>query len=212
MKGLILNNLYSAEKSIKSGIIITIAAVILLIFTKNPTALKVAIFLPFALIPVHAFEVLKHDAMSGWNKFEITLPVVRHKIIQSKYVTFLLLFIISILLTFVLFFIAHLFIVPTFTTVFFNFLFRGMGLILCGAALTYPLTYILGTEKSDGITISSIGFAFGMFGLVSILLQMIIGTIEGFDRIFSVSFLLVSIFLLIISYVISINVYKRKEF
>ena len=212
MKGLILNNLYTVEKSIKSSTILAIAVVIGLMITKTPMALKVAIFLPFLLVPVHAFEVLKHDAMSGWNKFELTLPLTRKTIITSKYVTFLLLFILSALIVSVPFLIAHVFIFPTMTPLFFNFFLRGMGLILCMATLTYPLTYILGTEKSDTVTISSVGFSLGMFFLLSVLLQMLIGTIEGFDEIFSVTFLSVSILLLVISYFTSNEIYKRKEF
>lgn len=211
MKGLILNNLYSVEKSIKSSTFIAIAAVILLILTQNSAALRAAAMLPFLLIPPQAFEVLKHDAMSGWNKFEMTLPVKRRKIVQSKYLTFLLLFFMSVLLTFVLFYIANLFIMLPFTNVF-NFLLRGMGAVLCIAAIIYPMTYILGTEKSDTIMISSMGFTFGMFFLVFILLQMIVGTSEGFDEIFSVTFFVASIFLFIVSYLISNIVYTKKEF
>ncbi|GEN29809.1 ABC-type transport system involved in multi-copper enzyme maturation permease subunit [Cerasibacillus quisquiliarum] len=212
MKGLILNNLYTVEKGIKSSIGLTILAISLLLFTQNPVALRVAAFLPFLLIPVNAFEVLKHDDKSGWSKFELTLPVERHKIIQSKYITFVLLFSMSLVLTFVLFYFVHTFLYPTFTNTFFNFLLRGMGGILAIAALHYPLTYLLGTEKSDTITISSMGFCFGMFFIVFMLLELVIGTVDGFDGIFSVTFFAVSIVLFIVSYFVSYMIYKNKEF
>lgn len=71
MKGLILNNLYSIDKSVKFSLLISTAAIIPLIISGNPTALKIAVLLPFLIIPMNAFEVLKQDSMSGWNKFEI---------------------------------------------------------------------------------------------------------------------------------------------
>lgn len=212
MKGLILNNLYSMGKGIKSAIFLTFVTVVGLLMFEDAFAMRIAAFLPFLLIPVHAFEVNKHDNMSGWNKFEITLPVTRHEIVQSKYATFLLLFLFSATLTITLFFIVNFFIPTAFTMVFFNFMLRGMGMILCIAVIVYPLTYILGVEKSDFIMVFSMGFAFGMFGLVFVVLQMMIGIVDGFDEIFSITFLSFSIFLFIISYIISTVVYMRKEF
>lgn len=212
MKGLVLNNIYTVEKSIKSSMVLASATVLLLLFTQHAIAFRVAIFLPFALIPVHAFEVLKHDSKSGWSKFEITLPVNRQKIIRSKYITFLLLLLLSTILTFLLFYAANIFIQPSFTIVFFNFLLRGMGIILCIATLNYPLTFLLGTEKSDAIQIYSIGFALGVFGLMSLLVMMVIGPVKSYDQIFSMSFLLISMLLFLISYVVSNRIYKHKEF
>jgi len=212
MKGLILNNLYSMEKSIKSSSLLTVVAVVLLLLTNQSTALKVAAFLPFVLIPVHAFEILKYDAMSGWNKYEIILPVIRKRIVESKYMTFLLLLIFSVLLVFCVAFTVHLLMFPTMHSVFFNYLLRGMGLIICIAALIYPLTYKLGTEKSDSIMMGSVGFSLGMFFVIDFMLEMLISGVEDFDKKFSAIFFIMSIIFLIISYVISVNIYKNKEF
>src|SRR5690625_1172989 len=143
MKGLILNNLYSIRISTKTSSILAIAAVIVLVMTQHNIALRIALFLPFLLIPVQAFEVLKQDAMSGWNKFEITLPVTRSQIVGSKYSTFLLLFMCSFMLIMVVFVITDQFMYSVIDQVFFNFLCRGMGIILCLSASTFMLTYKL---------------------------------------------------------------------
>lgn len=210
MKGLILNNLYSVEKSVKSSTLLTIVAVIILLLMNQSATLKLAAFLPFVLIPVHAFEVLKYDAMSGWNKYEIVLPITRKRIVKSKYLTFILLVILSVFLVFSIAFSVHILMFPTIHSVFFNYLLRGMGLIICIAALMYPLTYKLGTEKSDSIMMGSVGFSLGMFFVITFILEMI--GVEGFDEKFSSIFFIVSNIFLIISYVVSINIYKNKEF
>lgn len=212
MKGLVLNHLYTVEKGIRSSILMTIVGVILLLVTQHSIAIRMAAFLPFILIPVNALEGLKLDIKSGWNKFEITLPVTRKQIVQSKYVTFLILFGVSVLITFVLFYLAHLLVFPTFTVVFFNFLLRGMGLILCMAALTIPLTYLLSIEKADSITMFGMGFGLGMFFLVLLALPIIKGISDGFDEIFSVTFFTIAVLLFMVSYVVSRVIYIKKEF
>lgn len=212
MKGLILNNLYSIRKSTKTSSILAIAAVIVLVMTQHNIALRIALFLPFLLIPVQAFEVLKQDAMSGWNKFEITLPVTRSQIVGSKYSTFLLLFMCSFMLIMVVFVITDQFMYSVIDQVFFNFLCRGMGIILCLAASTFMLTYKLGTEKSDSIMISSMGFTFSMFFGLSILIEMILGNINYIDEIFSVTFLTLAAISLLISYIFSVQIFKKKDF
>lgn len=210
MKGLILNNFYSVKKSVKSSSLLTVVAVVLLLLTNQSAALKLAAFLPFVLIPVHAFEVLKYDAMSGWNKYELVLPVTRERIVESKYLTFILLIILSFLLVFSIAFSIHMLMFPTIHSIFINYLLRGMGLIICIASFIYPLTYKLGTEKSDSIMMGSVVFSLGMFFVIDFMLEMI--DVEGFDEKFSSIFFIVSILFLIISYVVSINIYKNKEF
>lgn len=211
MKGLILNNYYSVKESINLSLIILIIADTLLIMTQNPTALKLSIFLPFALLSVNAFEVLKQDSISGWNKFEPILPIERHKVVQSKYITFLLLLLLSISVTVILSVVIKLFIITP-EELILNFMFRGMGFVFCLASVIYPLTYMLEENKSELIRLISMIFSIGVFCIVYLLQIMILGKTESFDIIFSISFLIVSILFFTISYVISINVYKIKEF
>lgn len=196
----------------KSSALLAVAFVIILLFVQHSMGLRLATFLPFLLIPVHAFEVLKQDAMSGWNKFETVLPVKRRTIVTSKYITFLLFVMVAAAIVFIPFLGVHLFAYPVINELFFNFSLRGMALIISVATVTFPLTYILGTEKSDTITMSSIAFAFGLFFGVSTLLQPILGTVTRFDEIFSITFLGIATILFMISYGISLIVYLRKEF
>lgn len=212
MSGLILNNIYSVRKSTKTSLLLASVAVIILVLTKETFALRAALFLPFLLIPVQAFEVLKQDAMSGWNRFEITLPVTRKQIVGSKYITFILFFIISLLLIITIFLATHIFLYPVIDLLVFNFILRGMGIILLLAASTYPLTYKLGTEKSDTITIGSMGFTFAIFFGLSILLEIILGSVPNIDEVFSIIFIIIAIILFIISYVVSVFIYTKKEF
>ncbi|TMW70922.1 ABC-2 transporter permease [Alteribacter natronophilus] len=212
MKGLVLNHYYAIEKGIKSSVAAVAVLVIAALVIQEDWALRFAVFLPFLLIPVHAFEVLKRDVLSGWNRFEITLPVKRKQIVQSKYATFLLLLLVSLALPMVLYTAVHFLIEPVFTDIVFNFLMRGMGLVLCLAAIVYPLTFKWGTEKSDMIFILSLAFSFGTFGGVSGLLALVIGTPDWYDQVFSLVFLIVALASFAVSYMLSQRIYKKKEF
>ncbi|AKN52621.1 hypothetical protein AB434_0216 [Heyndrickxia coagulans] len=51
-----------------------------------------------------------------------------------------------------------------------------------------------------------------MFFFISFLMKVFIGEMKGAEEIFSLSFLLVSIFLFILSYATSVIIYRKKEF
>lgn len=212
MSGLILNNYYSIRKSARSSILLACAALIILVLTKEPVALRAALFLPFLLIPVQAFEVLKTDALSGWDTFEVTLPVTRRQIVASKYAIFICFVAVSVLLIGTVFFLTHMFYYPVIDATFFNFGLRGFGIVCCLAASTFPLTFKLGTEKSDSIMMISIGFAFALFFGLLLILSMILTNTSHFDEIFSMIFVGVALVCLLVSYIVSIFIYERKEF
>lgn len=211
MKGLILNNLYSVREGLNLSLLLAIVATTLLMSTENSTALKLSFYLPMALIAVNAFEVLKQDNLSGWDKFEFTLPLRRQKVVQSKYLTFLLLLLVSVAVTIGIFVVSSSFVTFSEGLMFISIL-RGIGFVLCLATIIYPLTYILGGDKSELIRIIGMIFSFVVFGIVYFLQRMAVGEVEGFDKFFSINFVLVSFFLFIVSYFISIRTYKRKEF
>ncbi|WP_414051745.1 ABC-2 transporter permease [Bacillus pumilus] len=212
MKGLILNDIYTIQKGIKTAIFLSILCVIFLLFTKNDVIFKVAVLLPFLIIPVKSFEILKYDVKSGWDKFSFTLPVKRTNLVKAKYITFLILITLSFLLSFGLFFLIDLLLFPTLTFEYYNQLLRGLGLIICVGAMLYPLTYKLGIEKSDSITIYSLGFSFGVFFSLAFVAKLVLEPNRIADMIFSVMFFGLSVFFLIFSYLISRSLVKRKEF
>lgn len=212
MKGLLLNHIYSTEKSIRNGMLFTVFISIILYLSQQSVALRVAAFLPFIFMVQPAFEVVKHDAMSGWNKFVFTLPLRRSTLVQSHYILLLLLVGVGALLAVGLFYGATFFVDSFSADVFYNFALRAIGIVLCMAALSYPLTFLWGTEKSDQITLMSVGFGFGIFFLVSLFLLFTIGAdAEGYDRIFSLSLAAVSLLIYAVSYGISLWIYNKKE-
>ena len=214
MRGLLLIHCYTAGKSIRSATLLTAGAVLLLLLllSNHSMALRVAGFLPFVLIPVQAFEVLKQDALSGWNKYEIILPVSRKKAVAAQYITFLLLVAFSIALVCGVALAVYGLTGSGWNEVFIHFLLRGAGMILSIGALVYPLTYKLGTDRSDSIMMGSVGFSFAVFFGTAFLLESLIGRAEHYDGIFSVVLLLVSALLAAVSCAVSMTIHEKKEY
>lgn len=209
MRGLLLSNLYSIERSVKGYTLLSIVVMTILLMTNNATALKISLFLPIVWIATTALETLKHDGESGWNKYEIMLPVKRAHIIKSKYFTFLLLVILGVVVTTLTMLVISFLGFFHFTFTSFNYIGRGVAMALCAGALAYPLTYILGTKKSDTVILSSIGFSIGMWLLLGSLFSL---SGQNSDEIFAVIHVVVSVLFFTLSYFICRVIYSRKEF
>lgn len=210
MKGLLLSNLYSIEKSIKVCMLFAVIAIpFMLMTTDQGPVLRIAFLAPFFLLAITSLETLKHDNESGWNKYEITLPVKRAHIIRSKYFTFLLLVIIGSIVTSLGMLIASFLDWFQFTTSSFTPIAKGVSIALCIGALAYPLTYILGTKKSEIVMGSSIGFSFGLWFLLGGLFSL---NGQNSDEIFAIIHLIVSMLCFTVSYFVCRVIYSRKEF
>ncbi|MDO7284380.1 ABC-2 transporter permease [Shouchella clausii] len=219
MKGLVLNQYYSVGKSFWNYIALSVVITAILLFTQNEMLMQFAAWLPLFFMVTPALEVLKHESMSGWSKFVLTLPLKRREVVQSHYLFYSMMIVIGIVITVALFMVADSLIGQVMTDSSVNKIMNGVGIVLISGLLNYPLTYLLGTEKSDGILVFSIMAAVGLFLLSSWLFEIFLGAVSfdalqgmNLDKLFSGSFLAVTFVLFMASYVIALQVYKRKEF
>lgn len=215
MKGLLLNQYYSVRKSIVNYLLLSVVITVIILFTQNQMMLEFAALLPMIFMVIPAFEVLKHESKSGWNKFVLTLPLKRSHIVQSHYIFFSMMMVIGLLVTIVLFVIFELILGNTLTDQSVYSIMSGVGIVLILGFFTYPLTYHFGTEKSDMVLFFGIIAAIAIFYLSSLWYSMIItDTIQGInhDLVYSISFVAITLVLFIVAYVITLKVYKRKEF
>lgn len=208
MKGLLLNQYYAVEKSFWWHVLIGLVAATCLMLFSNPMLQRLAGFLPLLLLSTSAFEVLKHEAKSGWNKYVLTLPIKRDRVVQSHYLFFITLVFIGLIISTLAYYMAQLL-----------FGIESSGYVyavlnIAGIAFTmgfviYPLTYLMGTEKAEVVAMIGAGAGIGLFFLSALIYDFL--PINE-DWLFSISFMLMTFILFIISYIVSIQVYKRKEF
>lgn len=212
MKGLLLNEFYSAVGNIKLFLFIALAAAISLIVTGSPTAQELFVYITITALSVNAVVSFRKDAVSKWDKYEITMPVQRKDIVRSKYLSYLFWLLFGTLLALtvtILAVIIHKTAACLPGTGALPSMFNlGIGISLLTGALFYPLSYRFGIDKSETILIISIISAI----LLSIVTLNILNRyIPSFSTRMSVFILLYSASFAI-SYKTTLLLYQKKEF
>lgn len=212
MKGLLLNEFYSAVGNIKLFLFIALAAAISLIVTGSPTAQELFVYITITALSVNAVVSFRKDAVSKWDKYEITMPVQRKDIVRSKYLSYLFWLLFGTLLALTVTILAAIIhktaaCLPG-TGALPSMFNLGIGISLLTGALFYPLSYRFGIDKSETILIISIISAI----LLSIVTLNILNRyIPSFSTRMSVFILLYSASFAI-SYKTTLLLYQKKEF
>ena len=216
MKGLIRHNIYSLAEKMKLtiiiNIIITIAFAVVGIFNNFVYSwAAVVVLLQIAVYSVQAVSTLQTDANSQWNRFEITMPVRRKDVVGARYIGFILcgfVGIITALLTIGVLYFAQTNI--NYERVFFSFTF-GVVLLLIVPALMHPLLLIFGIDKSETMLMISIAAATVLYVGSSMVFNLILPDLSSSNLVFRGLIILISGILFAISYIISRQLYQKRE-
>lgn len=216
MKGLIKHNIYSMKDKLKLTLTInfTITLVLGIIGTIKPFAhtwLPVLVLAEIASFAIQSVSTLQMDFKSKWNRFEITMPIRRKDIVKARYLYFVLYGLTGIgaaLLTVVVFFFLQASI--NVERVFFSLTF-GAVLLLMVPALMHPLLLILGIDKVETVLTISMAIATTLYLGSATVFNYLVINLTASDLIFRVLIIFVSSILFILSYAISVQLYKKKE-
>ncbi|MDX8365694.1 ABC-2 transporter permease [Cytobacillus sp. IB215665] len=219
MKALLLNQYYSVEKSFKFYLVLSVVITAILLFIQNELTFRFAGITPVLFIVQAAFEGLKLDALSGWNKYMNTLPLKRSHIVKSQYLFYFIMVLIGSVVAIIVFMLSELFIGDILTIYTITWLMNGGGLALFLGCFIFPLTYHLGVEKSDIIQIISVIAGIVVFFLSSALFELFWKHVSSdpilsvnYEVLFSALFWIVALVFFLVSYTIALQIYKRKEF
>lgn len=211
MKGLFLNNLYSSIGNIKlfMMIVFTVAAAVLV--TGNPTAQELFVYITITALSINSVVSSRKDAVSNWNKFEITMPVRRNDVIKSKYLTYLFWLAVGVGIALVVTVVTMLIYrnsnllngMSNFNSMF----VLGIGISLFTGALFFPIAYIVGIDKSETILIISLLLAIGLAILILNVLNQFI-----FDfHVRMAIFIIIYILFFAVSYILTLGIYAKKD-
>ncbi|MBM9448529.1 hypothetical protein BUY18_11150 [Staphylococcus cohnii] len=218
MKGLLLNQYYSVNKSILLYFIVGIIISTFLLVLAIPYTKMIATLLTIVLIVTPALEVLKREANSGWNTYIMVLPFTRKNIVASHYIFYLILALLGFLTSICVLLISiilgsYKLDAPTIAMV-----LNCLSVILFLGTVVYPLTYFLGSSRADGIIIISSLVIVAVYNLVALiyiyLFQPIFTKIFSNldqDILFAVLYLIMNVFLYYLSFLISKKIHFSKE-
>lgn len=215
MKGLLLNNYYSMAENIKLSVVcVAILAMIALMVGEAIAVVMVAVTI--FIFPVNIGSSLQTDESAKWNKFELTTPVRRAQIIQAKYLSYLVMVAIGVACAAVL---MGLLVVmnraPEMSEMGYGF-FYGLNLAMFSGVFLYPLLLCFGAMKSElCIIIAAALGAVVMMGIwvAAWLMLLSLGmTVPYRSPQAGLAVVAAAAFLLMLSYGVSVWLYKRKEF
>lgn len=208
MKGLIRNNLYSASSGYKLMVLLAVLSGVAGIVLENGIFVTCYGIVVLILFPINTFSTVQVDTYANWSKYEISLPVRRRDIILSKYICYILFQVIGIILIqSYLWFFSKVY--PNFgVREMLPLFYMGIGLSLGTAAIFYPLIYTLGIDKSELLISVSLIIMCLIMAAATFLLEKIGVEYELSMKVFQG----VAIVLLLLSYLITNQIYQKKEY
>ena len=193
MKGILLKDFYIA----KSGIIVTLTALFVLAFGLSflLDASSILMLAP-AIATVAVYMSITNDASSKWNKNVITMPVSRDQIIGAKYILYLLLSAIGIIVV-----LASLGIMSLLgmTITLYSLLFNAA-----------PCVYFFDAEKSQIVYMIAFVASTGIITVLVLLINIFIpvknNILLAFYIVLAISFVWFAV-----SYKIAAYAYQKKD-
>ena len=169
-------------------------------------------FYPLILVASLPHTLLAYDERSGWEKFALTLPVSRRKLVSSKYLMGLLLIGASFLLAAVTMGIRYR-MEGDFSA--WDYWFELSVLLTLGVAVmctALPMTFRMGTEKGRLMNVLSYGILGGV-----LVIGVLVGSELGLNEVTLGEWILVPILaipavMLPVSWHLAIRFYEKREF
>lgn len=211
MKGLIKKDFLLLKRNLKYFLIVVI---IFTIFSLDGKTFNVAFIVPFIMMTVF-ISTFSWDDFNNFNAYAIALPIGRKNIVKSKYISAVILIIISILLGITISLSTHVILKNAFDfqTVLSDIAGTILGLVIV-LSIWLPSIYKFGVEKGRImlfvgvfliaflVTIASKIFDFSEF----------INFLNSLENIWFIIVPILTISFLTISYLISKKIYLKKEF
>ena len=217
MKGLILKDFINLRKTLKIMAAFMLLYAVLALITKDASFFTVLFTVVFALLLLNTYS---SDEMSKWDGFALTMPVKRETIVQGKYVVMLLLtlggFGLSILFSTIVNAVIKK---PDILENVNGFVGAGAGIIF-SYCIMIPIITKVGSEKARIFLIAVyalpvIAISFLSSAIEKGELQVPEALVHGWTTFIKNAYVIVPPVLLIalgISYVISVRIYRKKEF
>ena len=201
MKGLLLKDLYMTGKYCKPYIFIVILFTILSGYT---TQVFMHIY-PLVFVSMIPFTLGAYDEKSKWNIYCDTFPVSRKTVVSSRYVLTLI-FVGATLILSIVSYIVSTFISNGFDARSYLSIVAMMLLVsFVNTSVILPIYFKFGTEKARIIYMVGVGATTGITMGVSV------GMSDDLTAINPFVWIMISLALYGLSWIVSINLYENKE-
>lgn len=214
MNALILKDLYNTKKHLKSMIFTVMIFSIISIKMAGPTAMIVASGIFFSMIVLTTFSL---DDQTDWTKFSLVCPITKKDIVKSKFIILILYSIIGVLIGLlfgIIFGLLFQKLTISSQEVFSLLLdtFMSISITIIFGSVMLPLTYKFGVEKARTMMLLSyIIPLIIVFIFYQTLILLGVKITEQLLLVFILGSPIIAIIWTYIMYLISYNVFKKKE-
>lgn len=216
MKGLIRNNFYSVEGTLK-GLFFIMFLGIISIFVFPMLFPKFEFPVLFIWIGAFVgagsslpFTLVYNDGMSKWSKFELTSPISKGDVMKSRYITFLMFAMIILICSLISFAIdSTLNNTLDFDKIGYLAVY-GVSFLIFAPSIFHPLVLIFGVDKAQLIFLVSMPVTFAYFWGSAELFKYLFPQITS-NTTYRIFMTTLSILIFFISYLISRKIYIKKD-
>lgn len=214
MKGLLKNNLYATLSNAKifSGFMLLFGIFSVAVVSQSLQIYYVMIGI--VGFSVNAVAVVKNEFTSKWGKFKLTLPVKRAEIIKSIFLNQIIWLLIGTLfggIEISLSWLLHGCLFDQYIDILTMFAL-GISMSLFMGAMFFPLLYLGGEERSEVFLVIALLCAIAIdFVLVTVLNDLLEPGITAI-LLGAIVMLACSLLAFILSYPLTVSIFKRKEY
>lgn len=206
MIGMIKKDMLMVKNNAKSMLV----TIMLYVFYTLMFDMDMSFLLPFMALMI-SISTFQYDDYNGWHAFVSTLPFGRVNVVKSKYVTTLVLIIITTIIGILFHFLISNQVV---TSEYFSRLAGEIVAMIFMMSVLFPILFKYGAEKGR-LAMMVIGIS--IVGIVLLVTKFIqidipISFIKFFNSYYAVIFIVISIIMIILSYHISKKIYLNREF
>ncbi|ETT50745.1 ABC-2 transporter permease [Paenibacillus sp. FSL H7-0756] len=212
MRGLLLNNYYSLQNTIKTSLGIALMLALVPLAVINNSILNAIIGAQILVFVVSIGASLQADEASKWNRFEITLPIRRRTVVYAKYLSFLLLILMGTATSLITIGVIYAKGVDTSGWSLSTGFTFGLSLAITTLAVYYPVVLKFGVDKSELMVMVAAGIAVVLRVLVWLLLGQYMDGVNFNGPETGYASLLLAVLLFAISYVTAVRIHRNKEF
>lgn len=218
MKGLLKNNLYASISNIRffAAVMILLGVFVIAIDNAIPSLLIGYPLLSMIGFSVNAIFCQRKENASKWEKYKLTFPVTRKDIIKSHFASQAVWLFIGTVLAAVCLFLSillHGFPFDRHMDVL-MILTLGIGISLFTGTLFFPLSYLGDSEKNEAVLIVSLLGAIGIvLALISFLNRLFGPRMSTPLLVLSAAIILLcSLLCFVLSYPVTIAIFRKKEY
>ena len=206
MLGLIKKDLLLMKTNAKSLLIIFIIYLLMAINGNFDIVVMLPLFMMVLLISTFGY-----DEYNNWDAYVNALPVGRKNIILSKYLTSAILLVCSSIISCIIAYVLTFFYEKSDISHSLSYIGGCLCGMLIAISLMYPLIFKYGSQKgriAGFVLIAGSGFVLGLLSKIKTFSTVV----NSFETYFLIAFIVLTILMLIGSYIISVKIYSKREF